>query len=107
MNDLFEKNGKQTLRNLAAKGKTVICTIHQPSSEVFAMFDRILLMAQGRTAYLGPIDSALTFFASQVLTIFLKTIIFFIVIIFLSVCYRIFSNFSQKSEINFRVCRVR
>jgi len=57
----------EVLRNLAAKGKTVICTIHQPSSEVFALFDRILLMAQGRTAFLGPIDAALSFFSSQVL----------------------------------------
>jgi len=65
LDSYMAQNIVQTLRNLAAKGKTVICTIHQPSSEVFAMFDRILLMAQGRTAYLGPIDSALTFFASQ------------------------------------------
>lgn len=43
----------------------MICTIHQPSSEVFAMFDRILLMAEGRTAFLGPIDDALQYFASQ------------------------------------------
>ena len=54
------------LKNLASTGKAVICTIHQPSSEVFAMFDRILLMAEGRTAYLGPAgQAALDFFASQ------------------------------------------
>ena len=56
----------QVLKNLASTGKTVICTIHQPSSEVFALFDRILLMAEGRTAFLGPIDQALHFFSSQV-----------------------------------------
>lgn len=53
------------MQNLAAAGKTVICTIHQPSSEVFAMFDRILLMAEGRTAYLGPINDCLGFFSAQ------------------------------------------
>jgi ABC-type multidrug transport system ATPase subunit len=53
------------LKNLASAGKTVICTIHQPSSEVFAMFDRILLMAEGRTAFLGPIDDCLHFFSTQ------------------------------------------
>ena len=49
---------------MAYTGKTVICTIHQPSSEVFAMFDRILLMADGKTAFLGPIGEALEFFSS-------------------------------------------
>ena len=28
------------LQQLAAQGRTIICTIHQPSSEVYAMFDR-------------------------------------------------------------------
>jgi ABC-type multidrug transport system ATPase subunit len=55
----------KALKNLASAGKTVICTIHQPSSEVFAMFDRILLMAEGRTAFLGPIDDCLHFFSTQ------------------------------------------
>lgn len=56
---------KKVLKNLAASGKTIICTIHQPSSEVFAMFDRILLMAEGRTAFLGPVNQTLSFFSSQ------------------------------------------
>jgi ABC-type multidrug transport system ATPase subunit len=53
----------QALKNIASKGKTVICTIHQPSSELFSMFDRVLLMAEGRTAYLGQANEALSFFA--------------------------------------------
>ncbi|KAJ7318621.1 ATPase [Desmophyllum pertusum] len=28
------------LQQLAAQGRTIICTIHQPSSQVYAMFDR-------------------------------------------------------------------
>ena len=28
------------LQQLAAQGRTIICTVHQPSSEVYAMFDR-------------------------------------------------------------------
>ncbi len=55
----------QVLKNIASKGKTVVCTIHQPSSEVFALFDRILLMAEGRTAFLGPVGDALSFFSAQ------------------------------------------
>jgi len=54
------------LLGLAGQGRTVICTIHQPSSQVFATFDRLLLLAEGRTAYLGPArGSSKDFFASQ------------------------------------------
>ncbi|XP_046443611.1 protein white-like isoform X5 [Daphnia pulex] len=65
LDSFMAQNIVQALKNLASAGKTVICTIHQPSSEVFAMFDRILLMAEGRTAFLGPIDDCLHFFSTQ------------------------------------------
>ncbi|KAK7066127.1 ATPase activity protein [Halocaridina rubra] len=56
------QNIVEAMRDLAARGKTIISTIHQPSSEVFALFDRVLLMAEGRVAYLGSIEGALKFF---------------------------------------------
>lgn len=65
LDSYMAQNIVEVLQGLASRGKTVICTIHQPSSEVFALFDRILLMAEGRTAFLGPLDQALDFFASQ------------------------------------------
>ena len=33
-----------TLKSMAAKGRTIICTIHQPSSEVFGLFDRFVYL---------------------------------------------------------------
>ena len=51
---------------MARNGKTIICTIHQPSSEVFAMFDRIMVMANGQVAFSGSRDDALTFFSKFV-----------------------------------------
>lgn len=51
------------LKSMALKGKTIICTIHQPSSEVYAMFDKILLMAEGRAAFLGSPTEANNFFS--------------------------------------------
>ncbi|XP_054287861.1 protein scarlet [Macrosteles quadrilineatus] len=54
----------QALQTFAAAGKTVVCTIHQPSSELFTMFHQILLVADGRIAYLGPSHTALDFFQS-------------------------------------------
>ncbi|KAK7404312.1 hypothetical protein VNO78_05105 [Psophocarpus tetragonolobus] len=53
----------QTLRNLAHDGKTVISSIHQPSSEVFALFDHLFLLSGGQTIYFGPATKALEFFA--------------------------------------------
>ncbi|KAL9966624.1 hypothetical protein ACROYT_G024727 [Oculina patagonica] len=55
-----------SLQHLAANGTghTIMCTIHQPSSEVYAMFDSILLLAEGRTAYMGSAADAITYFTS-------------------------------------------
>ncbi|XP_045474983.1 protein scarlet [Harmonia axyridis] len=55
-------NVMQTLKTLAASGRTVICTVHQPSSELFELFDKICLMAEGRTAFLGTRSEADDFF---------------------------------------------
>jgi hypothetical protein len=51
------------LKDLAASGCTILCTIHQPSSEVFHLFDRVLLLSHGRTLYDGPSRSLGTYFA--------------------------------------------
>ena len=45
------------LKDLARSGCTVLCTIHQPSSEVFHLFDRALLLSEGRTLYDGTVDN--------------------------------------------------
>jgi len=54
----------ELLGSLARLGKTVITTIHQPSSQVFSKLDQLLLLAEGRTAYLGPAPAAKQFFSS-------------------------------------------
>ena len=51
------------LKQLANEGCMIICTIHQPSSEIFEMFDNLCLMAQGRMAYIGSSKEAENFFA--------------------------------------------
>ncbi|KAG8092096.1 hypothetical protein GUJ93_ZPchr0012g20089 [Zizania palustris] len=53
----------QTLRGLARDGRTVIASIHQPSSEVFELFDRLYLLSGGRTVYFGQASEACEFFA--------------------------------------------
>uniref|UniRef100_F6GWB0 ABC transporter domain-containing protein n=1 Tax=Vitis vinifera TaxID=29760 RepID=F6GWB0_VITVI len=53
----------QTLKNAAFNGRTVISSIHQPSSEVFALLDDLLLLSNGETVYFGEAKMALQFFA--------------------------------------------
>ncbi|KAJ6839413.1 ABC transporter G family member 11-like [Iris pallida] len=53
----------QTLRSLSRDGRTVIASIHQPSSEVFELFDRLFLLSGGKTVYFGQTSEAYEFFA--------------------------------------------
>ncbi|KAB2621572.1 ABC transporter G family member 11-like [Pyrus ussuriensis x Pyrus communis] len=53
----------QTLRALARDGRTVIASIHQPSSEVFELFDQLYLLSSGKTVYFGQAADAYEFFA--------------------------------------------
>jgi ABC-type multidrug transport system ATPase subunit len=42
----------------------VICSIHQPSTSTFELFDQILLLSQGQTCYFGPRFEVRPYFAS-------------------------------------------
>ncbi|KAJ0969966.1 hypothetical protein J5N97_022843 [Dioscorea zingiberensis] len=53
----------QTLRGLSRDGRTVIASIHQPSSEVFELFDQLYLLSGGKTVYFGKASEAYEFFA--------------------------------------------
>lgn len=48
----------QALRNVARSGRTIISSIHQPSSEVFALFDDLLLLSNSQTIYFGEAEMA-------------------------------------------------
>ena len=51
------------LRDLTLKGKLIFTVIHQPSSEIFKMFDKIIILDQeGCMAYFGnPVDAVIYF----------------------------------------------
>lgn len=41
----------EILELLAKNGRTVISTIHQPSSNIFMMFDKLILLVEGNIIY--------------------------------------------------------
>ncbi|CAM6092842.1 unnamed protein product [Calypogeia fissa] len=46
----------RSIKSIVATGRTVICTIHQPSRRLFLAFDYLLLLKRGgRIVYFGPI----------------------------------------------------
>jgi ABC-type multidrug transport system ATPase subunit len=51
------------LHDLARKkGRTIVSTIHQPSSEAFFYFDRLILMADGFTVFQGDAAESMEYF---------------------------------------------
>jgi ABC-type multidrug transport system ATPase subunit len=53
----------KTLQNLARRGRTIIVTIHQPRSEIYSLFDNVVLLTRGSPAYAGSAKECLPYFA--------------------------------------------
>lgn len=53
-----------SLKKLASSGRTIVTTIHQPRSSIFALFDKLLILSEGRTIYFGPAKDAQSYFAN-------------------------------------------
>ena len=53
------------IRMLATQNRTIVATIHQPSTALYAMFDKLLLMAEGQVIYYGAATEAVPFFVSS------------------------------------------
>ncbi|CAM9677396.1 unnamed protein product, partial [Laminaria digitata] len=50
------------LRGLTKKGMIVVCSIHQPRSNIFSEFDKVLLLSKGNTIYYGGRGSVINYF---------------------------------------------
>ncbi|CAI0374928.1 unnamed protein product [Linum tenue] len=55
----------QALRNVARDGKIVVCSVHQPTDDVFRLFDDLLLISAGEVVYFGESHGAVKFFADS------------------------------------------
>jgi len=55
----------ESLSDLASKeNRTVISTIHQPNTDIFDMFDRLVLLARGKIIYFNRADLAVDYFSN-------------------------------------------
>lgn len=53
----------QLLRTEAYRGAAIVATIHQPSAEIFMMFDRVIFLSDGYTIYNGPPEDCFQYMA--------------------------------------------
>ncbi|KAL7751154.1 hypothetical protein RI367_003359 [Sorochytrium milnesiophthora] len=51
------------LKDLAVSGRTIIATLHQPSSEIFHLIDDLCIMSQGEIMYYGEAKQAISYFS--------------------------------------------
>ncbi|XP_061339254.1 ABC transporter G family member 21-like isoform X2 [Gastrolobium bilobum] len=53
------------LRSLARGGRTVVTTIHQPSSRLYRMFDKVVVLSDGYPIYNGQADRVMNYLESM------------------------------------------
>lgn len=52
------------LKALARGGRTIVCTIHQPSATIYEMFDHVYAMADGKCIYQGASHNTVAYLSS-------------------------------------------
>jgi ABC-type multidrug transport system ATPase subunit len=61
LDSLTSKQCVMLLKEIASTGRTIICTIHQPSAMIFEMFDHLYAVANGYCIYQGSVKGLLPY----------------------------------------------
>jgi ABC-type multidrug transport system ATPase subunit len=54
------------VRQIANQNRTILCTIHQPSTITFELFDKVMLLGEGQMFYYGKRDAIVNYFANSI-----------------------------------------
>ncbi|XP_053612319.1 uncharacterized protein LOC128676307 [Plodia interpunctella] len=55
----------ELLKRLARSGRTIVCTIHQPTATIYSLFDQVYMLADGMCIYHGPSSNTVPYLASM------------------------------------------
>ncbi|CAB9514774.1 Putative white-brown complex homolog protein 30 [Seminavis robusta] len=55
----------QICKDVAQAGASILVVLHQPSSEIFSLMDKLILLERGRCMYRGKASKAVEYFASM------------------------------------------
>ncbi len=58
-------NLMEALVKLARQNRTIIVSIHQPRSDIFRLFDSVLLLSRGQPIYFGPRRRMVKYFEAE------------------------------------------
>ncbi|KAI4485697.1 hypothetical protein M0802_012593, partial [Mischocyttarus mexicanus] len=69
LDSVTSKQCVRFLKQLALEGRTIICTIHQPSASLFDMIDHLYIVAKGYCVYTGGTHNLVPYLSSLVIEI--------------------------------------
>ena len=52
----------KSLKNITSTGRTVVSTIHQPSSDILRLFDDLIILNHGKIIYQGEVNNLVNYF---------------------------------------------